>query len=83
MPCGIDAAQLRQERLDAIGDLDDVGARLALHVDDDRPRLLVPGPAGELRVLDAVDDVGDVGEADRRAVLVGDDERRKPAALSS
>ena len=30
-------------------------------------------PRREVRVLGAVDDVGDVGQADRRAVLVGDD----------
>ena len=50
--------ELRQERLHAIGDLDDVRARLALHVQDDRA--LVARPAGELRVLDAVDDARDV-----------------------
>ena len=45
--------QLRQERLHPVGDLDDVGARLALDVQDDGA--LVVRPAGELRVLDAVD----------------------------
>ena len=39
------------------------------------------GPAGELRVLDAVDDVGDVAQADRRAVRVRDDERLEAVGL--
>jgi len=40
---------LRQERLDAIDDLDDVGARLALDAEDDRRRGI--GPGAELGVL--------------------------------
>ena len=79
MPCGSDACELRQERLHPVGDLDDVRARLALHVEDDGA--LVVGPAGELRVLDAVDDVGDVGEAHRRAVRVGEDQRPEAVGL--
>ncbi len=53
--------QLRQQLLDAVDDLDHVGAGLALDVDDDRRLLVRPG--GEARVLGAVDDVGDVGRA--------------------
>ena len=53
--------QLRQERLHPVGDLDDVRARLALDVENDGA--LVVGPAGELRVLHAVDDVRDVARA--------------------
>ena len=63
---------LRQQRLDAVDDLDDIGAGLALHVEDDRRRRVRPG--AELGVLRAADDVGDVGEPDRRAVAIGDDE---------
>ncbi len=63
--------QLRQQLLDAVDDLDDVGAGLALDIDDDR-RLLV-GPRREPGILGAVDDVGDVGQAHRRAVAVRDD----------
>ena len=38
-------------------------------------------PAGELRVLDAVDDVGHVRQAHGRAVRVGDDERLEAVRL--
>ena len=64
-------AMLRQQRLDAIDHLDDVGARLALDVEDDRRRGVRPG--AELGVLGAADDVGDVGQPHRIAVAVGDD----------
>ena len=64
--------QLRKQRFDAIGDLNDVRAGLALDVQDDGAA--VARPRRELRVLDAVDDVGDVLEADRRAVAVRDDD---------
>jgi hypothetical protein len=64
--------QLRQLLLDAVDDLDDVGARLALHVEDDRRHGVAPGR--ELDVLGAVLHLGDVGEPHRRAVLIGDDE---------
>ncbi len=37
------AVQLRQQLLDAVDDLDDVGAGLALDVQDDRRRLVGPG----------------------------------------
>ena len=59
--------------LHAVHHLDHVGARLALHVHDDGGRVV--HPRGEVRVLGAVDDVGDVREVDRRAVAVGDDDR--------
>ena len=55
---GSDALQLRQQRLDAVDDLDHVRAGLALDVDDDRRDLVRPG--GEADVLRAVDHVGDV-----------------------
>ena len=47
---------------------------LALDVHDHRRLVVHPGRL--LHVLDAVDHVGDVGEAHGRAVPVGDDERR-------
>ena len=65
-------AELRQQRLDAVDDRDDVGAGLPLDVDDDGRRLVHPRRL--LDVLGAVDDVGDVGQAHRRAVAVGDDQ---------
>ena len=70
---GSDACELRQQLLDAVDDADDVGAGLPLDVDDHgrdgvHPRRL-------LDVLGVVDDVGDVGQAHRRAVAVGDDQR--------
>ena len=58
--------------LDAIDHFDHVRARLALDVENDRGRVV--GPRGQARVLRAVDDVGDVRDADWRAVLVGDDQ---------
>ena len=61
----------RQQRLDAVDHLDDVGARLALHIEDDRGRRVRPG--AELDVLGAVGDVGDVRQPHRIAVAVGDD----------
>ena len=71
--------QLRQEGLHPIGRLDDVGPRLPLDVEDDGA--LLAGPAGELRVLHAVDHLADLVEADGRAVLVGDDERPERGGL--
>ena len=58
------------KRLDAVDNLDDIGARLALHVNDDR-RLVFIQPA-ELGVLGALDRLRDIGQAHRRAVAVGD-----------
>ena len=52
--------------------LHDVGAGLALHVDDDGGLALVP--AGDMRVLEPVDDVGDIRDQHRRAVAIGDDD---------
>ena len=45
---------------------------MALNVDDDRRRVV--RPRRESRVFHAVDDIGDVGNANRRAVLVRDDQ---------
>ena len=66
------AHDLRQQRLDSIDDLNDVGAGLTLHVDDDCRRRIRPG--AELGVLRAADDGGHVQELDRRAVAIGDDQ---------
>ena len=65
------ALELGQESLYAVDHGDDVGAGLALNVDDDRGRLI--GPGGELVVLYPVDYRRDIGEPHRRAVTVGDD----------
>ena len=65
-------AQLRQQRIDAVDHLDDVGAGLALHIDDDRRRQVSPG--GELGVFRAGDDSGDIRQPHRRAVAIGDDQ---------
>ena len=57
----------------ALHGVDDVGAGLALHVDDDGRLAVVPG--ADLGVLQPVDDVGDVAQQHRRAVAIGDDDR--------
>ena len=51
--------------LDPIDDADDVGARLALDVDDDRGRSFIQAACFTFSA--PVDDVGDVAEADRGA----------------
>ena len=61
----------RQQGLDAVDHLDDVGAGLPLNVENDRRRGVRPG--AELAVLRAADDIGHVREPDRIAVAVGDD----------
>ena len=61
---------LGQQLLDRIHQRDDVGARLALDVDQHRRRLV--GPAGQLGVLGALHHIGDVPQEHRRAILVGD-----------
>ena len=77
-------AQVRRQRrlqvgqllLDRVDGRDHVGARLALDVEDDRRAQLavLAGPGAEARVLGALDHPGDVDQAHRRAVLVGDDQ---------
>jgi len=61
--------QLRQQPLDTPYHRDGVAARLPLHIQDDRRRLV--HPRGLCGVLDAVDDVGDIGQHHRRAVAKG------------
>ena len=70
---GQSALQLRQQFLDAVHHLDDVGAGLPLNIDDDRRHVV--HPCRLLHVLGIVDDVGDVGQMHRRAIPVCHDER--------
>ena len=65
--------QPRQRRLDLVHGADDVRARLALNVKENRRRLVIPG--AQLIVFRARDDIGDVGETHGGVVLVGDDLR--------
>ena len=83
-------AERGEQRLDPIDDLDGVGARLALNGERDGAlRVEASGELGVLDavlvvthvepavgffVLDAVGDVGDIGEADGGAVAVADDD---------
>ncbi len=62
----------RQQFLDPVDHLDDVGAGLALDVQQDR--LVLVGPGGKALVLGAVDDLGDVLQAQRCAIVVLEDE---------
>ena len=66
-----------QQSLDGVGDLDGVGAGLALDGQDDGPlgAVGVDIPGGHLVVFHAVGDGGDVAQADGRAVAIGDDQR--------
>ena len=72
-PAGIARCSLGNFGADLAHHLDHVGAGLALDVDDDGRRALVP--AADAVVLQPVDDDGDVADGDRRAVAVGDDDR--------
>ena len=69
---GSEACSCGSSLLDAVDHADDVGAGLALDVQDHGGRGVHPG--GLLDVLGAVDHGGDVGQAHRRAVAVGDDD---------
>ncbi len=62
--------QLRQQGTNAIDDVDDVGARLSLYVDDERRRFV--HPSAEFCVLGALDQGSNVAQADRRTVAIGD-----------
>ena len=72
---GQSGLELRQARFDAVHDLDDIGAGLALDVDDDRRRVVHPG--GLLDVLRVVNHVRHVGEHHGRPVAIGHDDRRR------
>ena len=63
---------MRQKLFDAINDTNNVGARLPLNIQDHGRGVVEPG--GLADVFDAVDYVGDIGDADRRAVFVSDDD---------
>ena len=67
-------AERGQKPFDAVHHLDDVGAGLALNVDDQRRSRVHPGL--QAIVLGRDLDPGDVGQPDRRAVAVGDDRFR-------
>ncbi len=60
---GMEARSRGKQRLYAVGGFDDVGARLALDVQNDRR--LVADPTGQADVLDVVDDFADVAEPHR------------------
>ena len=64
--------ELGQQLFDACDHLNGIGAGLALDVDNHGRGFVHPG--GELGVFDTVADPGYVGEHDRGAVLIGDDE---------
>ena len=64
--------KLWQQRLHPIDHLDDVGAGLALHVDQDGRQLV--RPRGEPTVLGGIFNAGDVTEPQRSAIAPGDDE---------
>ena len=64
--------QARQLGPNAVDGLDDVGAGLAGQ--NDRDARFAVDQAGVAQVLDRIEDLGDVGEPDRRAVAVGDHE---------
>ena len=64
---------MRQQRLDAVDDSDDVGARLALNIHDHRGSEV--HPRGLLGVFGAVGDGGNIRKPHRRAILVGNDQR--------
>jgi len=62
----------RQQRLDAVHHLNDVGTRLALDVQ--QHRLVFIGPSREALVFGAVDDLCHIFKAQRRAIVVGQDQ---------
>ena len=65
--------ELRQQLHDAVDYVDDVRARLTLHIHNHRRTLVHPG--GLLHVFDTIDDIGDILHTDRRAVVISDDDR--------
>ena len=73
-------ANQRQQLLDAVGDFNRVGARLALHSQNDGPlavglRVLRIKPRRRLVVLDAVLDAAQLLQAHRTSIAVSDDQR--------
>ncbi len=74
-----DGLQRRQARLERSDGLDDVG--VGLPVDHQQYRALVVVEAGVVAVLHSVADLGDIAQAQRRAILVADDQRRIVGSL--
>ena len=72
------ALQCRQQLLNAINDLDNVGARLPLDVHDDSGSRI--HPCRLLHVFDAIDYRSDIGKHYGGAVVIGDDDILKIAA---
>ena len=70
--CGQRRLELRQERLHPVGDLDDVGAGLALHVEDDGPLARPAQPASWAFSTPSMT-LATSAQADGGAVLVGED----------
>ena len=64
------SGHLRQQLLDAIDHLDHICAGLSLHVQHDRLRVV--HPRREFHVLRVLDHIGNVGQIDRCAALIGD-----------
>src|SRR5208282_759976 len=64
--------QHRKHRFDPAHRLDDVGSWLALDRQDDRPLLVEP--AGNQLVLSGTNGAADIADADRRTVVIGDDQ---------
>ena len=69
---GSEAVSAGSRSFDAPDSLDDVEPGLLVDIDDDRA--LVLQPRGLFGVFRGIDRGADIGDADRRAVLVGDDE---------
>src|SRR5579863_4953711 len=72
------ALQERHEAADAVHHLNDVGAGLALDVDNDGG--LIVYPCGLPQILGSVDYIRNVGKSHGSAVAVGDDDRAKSGA---
>ena len=68
------AAICGSSALDAVHDLNDIGARLALDVQNDRRRELIQ--AASLLFSGPLIDVGHVGQTHGIAVAIGDDDGR-------
>ena len=72
MAGGIEAFELRQQRLDVVDGLDHIGAGHAQDGENDGALLVVP--AGQQVVLRRLDRLSDVANSHRRAVAIGDDQ---------